>query len=62
MDSLPSARSSVRKAVQDYLRSAEHLISAMAHGDNPRLTEMEREMVEFYTKELAQLVAPTIAR
>jgi hypothetical protein len=52
-----SALTSVRQEVQDYLRATEHLISAMASDDNPRLTETERNMVEFYTKELAQLVA-----
>lgn len=54
-----SALTSVRKEGQDYLRSTEHLISAMASDDNPRLTETERSLVEFYTKELAQLVAST---
>lgn len=34
-------------------------MSAMASGDKPRLTETERDMVEFYTKELAQLVTTT---
>lgn len=53
-----SALASVRQEVQDYLRATEHLISAMASGDNPRLTETERNMVEFYTKELAKLVVP----
>jgi hypothetical protein len=32
---------------------------AIASDDNPRLTETERSLVEFYTKELAQLVAST---
>ncbi len=59
MASLHSVLASVRKEVQDYLLATEHLISAMASGDKPRLTETERDMVEFYTKELAQLVATT---
>jgi len=33
-------------------------MSAMASSDIPRLTEIERDMVEFYTRELAKLVAP----
>lgn len=57
MASFHSVLASVRKEVQDYLRSTEHLISAMASGDNPRLTEIEQDMVEFYMKELAHVVA-----
>ena len=57
---LPSALSSLRQEVQDYLRSAEYLISSIAHGDHPRLTEMERDLVEFYSKELVKLVAPAV--
>jgi hypothetical protein len=56
MASYHSVLTSIRKEVQDYLRATEHLISALASGDNPRLTEMERDTVEFYTKELAELV------
>jgi len=56
MASHHSVLASVRKEVQDYLRATEHLMSAMASGATPRLTATERDMVEFYTKELAQLV------
>jgi hypothetical protein len=59
MGPLHSVLSSVRQEVQDYLLSTEQLMSAMASSDNPRLTEIERNMVEFYTKELARLVTPT---
>lgn len=53
---------SIRKEVQDYLRATEHLISLMASADNPRLTEIEQDMVGFYLKELTQLVAMTPVR
>jgi len=51
----------VRKEVRDYCRTTEDLISEMAHGDRPRLSDTERNLVEFCTKELAKLIEPVPA-
>ncbi|SLM46815.1 protein of unknown function [Nitrospira japonica] len=58
---LPSALSSVRQVVQDYLRSADHLIASLVNDGIP-LTEREREMVETCLKDLSKLVVPTPSR
>jgi len=59
MSPVHSVCASVRQEVQNYLRSAEYLISDMAHGARPRLSDIERDLVEFCTKELAKLLEPT---
>ena len=52
-----SAFPSMRKEVQDYLRSAEHLLAAAVTPNAPPFSEEELELVEYYAMEISKLHA-----
>jgi hypothetical protein len=53
-----SASSSLRKEVQDYIRSCEHLLSAVIMPSKP-LSQDELLVVQYYTAEVIKIL-PTV--
>jgi hypothetical protein len=51
---------SQRKEVLDFLRSAEHLLSAAVTSTNPPLTKDELDMVRYYATEVLKILGPPI--
>jgi len=54
--------STLRKEVQDYLRSSEYLLSAMSSPTLPPLSQEERELVEYYLAELGKSLAVLVPK
>jgi hypothetical protein len=46
----------LRKEVQNYLRSCEHLLSIAATPTNPSFTREELQIMNYYVGELARMV------
>ena len=47
---------SIRKEVQDYLNSCEHLLAAATTPRAPRLSKHELELLEYYASEISKKV------
>ena len=47
---------SVRKEVQDYLNSCEHLLAATTRPTTPRFSKHELELLEYYASEIAEKI------
>lgn len=52
----------IRKEVQDYLRSCEHLLGIAAAPSNPQFSEDELHIIAFYMEELTKILTPQLTK
>ena len=48
----------IRKEIQDYARSSEHLLAAATTPDNAPFSQEELDLIEYYITELVHRILP----